>query len=321
MIEYLLFAVGFALILNGADVLVDGSSMLAKKIGIPDLVVGLTLVAFGTSMPEFVINLFANHQGSTQIAIGNIIGANILDILVVLGVSTLIYPLAVSKDTGLKEILLSLLSALLLGILVNDQLINSHETPMLDRSDGMILLFSFIIFLLVVVGIAKVEHHHRCGVSSEIESGFLKIFLMVLVGFIFLSIGARWVVNGAVYMATALGVSQSLIALTIVSLGTTMPEMTASTVAAFKKRPGIAVGNVIGSTIFNTFFILGVSSLLNPIPYNTVNNFDIGMLILANIILIAAVFLGNRGFKLERWEGVAFILAYLIYLAFLIVRR
>ena len=318
MLPYLLFVVGFVLLIKGADLLVDGSSSVARRFHVSDLVIGLTVVAFGTSTPELFVNLIASIKGDTDIAIGNVLGSNICNIFLILGVSSIIYPLSVTKGTVWKEIPLSLLAALLLGILANDQVIDKSTSSTLTRIDGLVFLSFFIIFLYYSFSIAKsiegMEEH-----VSEIQLGLGKSVLFIISGLIALSVGGKWIVDGAVYMARSFGMSRSLIGLTIVAVGTSLPELATSAVAAYKKNVEIAVGNVVGSNIFNIFFVLGISSVIKPLPFQTKNNIDIVMVIFASLLLFFSMFTGKKRL-LDRWEGIVFVFLYAGYLTFLIIQ-
>ncbi|MFH0838319.1 MAG: calcium/sodium antiporter [Patescibacteria group bacterium] len=315
MLVYFLFAAGFVLLIKGADLLVDGSASIAKKLKISSIVIGLTIVAFGTSAPEFIVNIFASVQGNTEIAIGNIVGSNIANILLILGISSIIYPLATKKNTVWKEIPLSLLAAILLGVLVNDSRIDGGSFSGLTRIDGIVLLSFFIIFLYYTFGISKVT-----GESDEIEIkplSYLRASLYIVFGLIGLVIGGKWIVDGAVNIATFFNVSQSLIGLTIVAIGTSLPELATSAMAAHKKQTDIAVGNIVGSNIFNIFWILGFSALIRPLPFSVGSGADILMVIFASLVLFLTMFMGRKH-TIERWEGILMILLYFGYIAYLI---
>ena len=315
-LDFILMLMGFVLVIKGADLLVDGATALARKLSVSDLMVGLTIVAFGTSLPELSVNVFASLKGSTDIAIGNVLGSNIANIFLILGISGIIYPLVVTKGTVWKEIPLSLLAAVLLGILTNDRLIDNAEGSILTRIDGLVFLSFFVVFLYYSFGIAKHLEVSEAFVPGKKHS-FKKISVMVAAGLLVLILGGKFVVDGAVGLAIALGISQSLIGLTIVAVGTSLPELATSAVAAYKKNPEIALGNVVGSNIFNIFFILGVSSLIRPLPFTSESNFDIGALILANVLLFVFMFTGKRR-KLDRWEAGLFLVIYAAYIFFVI---
>jgi len=318
MLTYILFIVGFMLLIKGADLLVDGASSIAKKLKISAIVIGLTIVAFGTSMPELIVNIFASVGGNTDIAIGNILGSNIANILLILGISAIIYPLATKKNTVWKEIPLSLLAAILLGVMANDMLIDGAGFSGLTRIDGIILIAFFIIFLYYTFGIAKVS-----GEASDTgikQFGYLKSAVYIICGLAGLAIGGKWIVDGAVKIAELFNVSQSLIGLTIVAVGTSLPELATSAIAAYKKQTDIAIGNVVGSNIFNIFWILGVSSIIRPLPFNANSAVDILMTVFASLILFVIMFIGKKH-TVERWQGALMVMIYIGYVGFLIINQ
>lgn len=315
MPTYILFVIGFILLIKGADLLVDGSASIAKKLKISTIVIGLTIVAFGTSTPEFIVNIFASAKGNTEIAIGNILGSNIANILLILGISSIIYPLVTKKNTVWKEIPLSLLAAVLVGVLVNDTLIDGGIFSGLTRIDGIVLLAFFIIFLYYTFGISKVSEE-ATDINIK-QLSYLKSSLFIIGGFIGLILGGKWIVDGAVKIAELFNVSQSLIGLTIVAVGTSLPELATSAVAAYKKQTDIAIGNVVGSNIFNIFWILGFSALIRPLPFSRNSDLDIAMTVLASLILFIIMFVGKKH-TIERWQGILMLLIYIGYIAFLI---
>ncbi|MBN1973409.1 MAG: calcium/sodium antiporter [Sedimentisphaerales bacterium] len=319
MITYILLIVGFALLIKGADFLVKGASSIARIFKVSDLIVGLTIVAFGTSMPELVVNIFASSKGNSDIAIGNIVGSNIFNILIILGISSVIFPLVVTKRTVWIEIPLTLFAALILGLLANDYIFTKSGFRGLTRIDGLILLFIFAGFLYYVFLIARKKEKSPDTTSEDAQFTLTKSILFVAIGFAGLFIGAKFVVDNAIVLAAKLGVSQSLIALTIVAAGTSLPELATSAIAAYKKNSDIAVGNIVGSNIFNIFFILGISASIKPISLQPKSNIDIGVAVLASLILFIVMFSGKKHI-LDRWEGVIFLLIYVIYTVFLIMQ-
>ncbi len=319
MLTYILFFVGFVLLIKGADYLVQGASSVAKKFGISALVIGLTIVAFGTSAPELVVNLLASINGNTEIAIGNVLGSNIVNILLILGVAAIIYPISVGRGTTYKEIPFALLAVVVLGFLANDILIDGESTSILSRIDGLILILFFAIFLYYIFGIAKNDGEGSSEEEVVVEYSSGRSFLMIVAGLFGLVVGGKWIVDGAVTFASSLGVSEALIGLTIVAVGTSLPELATSAVAAYRKNSDIAIGNVVGSNIFNVFWILGVSAIIRPLPFSEALTFDLLVTIIVTILLFVAVLVGNR-FKFERWQGVLFILLYVVYVTYIIVR-
>jgi len=318
MLTYVLFIIGFVILIKGADLLVDGAASVAKKFNISSIVIGLTIVAFGTSAPEFIVNIFASVKGNSEIAIGNILGSNIANIFLILGVAAVIHPIVAKENTAWKEIPLSLLAAILIGVLANDVLIDGGTFSGLTRIDGIVLLSFFIIFMYYTFGISKVTGDEENIEIKLLSSGKAAIF--ILGGLTGLIVGGKWIVDGAVKIAELFDVSQSLIGLTVVAIGTSLPELATSAVAAYKKQADIAIGNVIGSNIFNTFWILGVSAVIRPLPFLRDSNPDILMSIFASALLFAILFIGKRHI-VERWQGYLMIAIYIGYIVFLVNTR
>lgn len=290
---YVLLIIGFVFLIKGADLLVDGASSVARKLQISNLVIGLTIVALGTSAPELFVNLYASMQGTTDIAIGNIIGSNIVNMLFILGIAAVIYPLTVSKGTIWKEIPLSLLAALLVFVMANDVLFDGVSANILTRIDGIVLISFFIIFLYYTFGIAKAQGDTEKADTTITHSGW-KSTGMILLGLVGLVLGGHWIVGSATTIAVSLGLSQALIGLTIVAIGTSLPELATSAVAAYKKNSDIAVGNVVGSNIFNIFWILGLSATIRPLSFTSTLNFDVLVAIGAALILFVSMFIWKR---------------------------
>jgi cation:H+ antiporter len=316
MLTYVLFIIGFVFLFKGANFLVDGSASIAKKLKISSIVIGLTIVAFGTSMPELIVNIFASINGNTEIAIGNILGSNIANIFLILGISAIIFPLTTKKNTVWKEIPFSLLAALVLAFLVNDIVIDGASFSALTRIDGLILISFFIIFLYYTFGIAKVSSDDMSQADIQ-EFNYTKSILFIILGLIGLILGGRWIVNGAIKIAQIFNLSESLIGLTVVAIGTSLPELATSAVAAYKKQTDIAIGNIVGSNIFNILWILGISSLIRPLPFNASSDLDIFMTIFASLLLFMVMFIGKKHI-IQRWQGVLMILVYIVYVFVLI---
>jgi cation:H+ antiporter len=317
MLTYILFVVGFAALIKGADFLVDGATAIAERFSVPAIVIGLTIVAFGTSMPELFVNIFAAWNGTPDIAIGNIIGSNIANILVILGVSALIGTLTVKSNTTWKEVPLSILALVVVACMANDTIIDGATSNMLSRIDGLVLISFFTIFLYYTFSLAKSE-----GVTSEThihKRGMAQSVGMVIGGLGLLVIGGRWIVDGATTIATLLGMSEALIGLTVVAIGTSLPELATSAVAAYKGQSDIAIGNVAGSNIFNVFWILGISAIISPLPFNVQMNFDLLVGIGASVLLFIAIFLFRSG-TLGKREGATFVALYIAYTVLLVMR-
>ena len=318
MLTYALFIIGFVFLVKGADLLVDGSASIAKKLNVPSIVIGLTIVAFGTSTPELIVNIIASAKGNTEIAIGNIIGSNIFNILFILGISAAICPLTTKKNTVWKEIPLGLLAAILLAIMANDGRIEGGSFSGLSRIDGIILIAFFIIFLYYTFGIAKATGESDGGQAKILNYTVSSAYIVI--GLLGLVIGGKWIVDGAVKIAQSFGVSESLVGLTIVAAGTSLPELATSAVAAYKKQMDIAIGNVVGSNIFNIFWVLGVSSIIRPLPFSASSDIDNFMNIFASAILFAIMFIGKKHI-VERWQGILMLLIYVGYVVFLVLNK
>ncbi len=318
MIRVLLMIAGFALLYKGADWLVRGSSALARRMRVSDLVVGLTVVAMGTSAPELFVSVVGSIEGTSEIVIGNIVGSCVINVFVILGIACLFMPLTVKKGTVWREIPFTVLAVLALGFLVNDRFIGNGDVSVLSRLDGIVLLIFFVAFMYYVFSIAR-GREEVIGQVNPPGWGLGTSVAAVVVGLAVLILGSKWVVDGAVFVASLLGVSETFIGLTIVAFGTSLPELATSVVAAYRKNPEIAVGNIVGSNIFNICLILGLSSAIRPLPFRPSSNIDIGMALLGSLFLFAFMFTGRRH-RLDRWEGVMFLVIYAAYLAFLIVR-
>jgi len=309
---YVAMMIGFVAVIKGAGLLVSGASRIAKRLNVSDLVIGLTVVSFGTSVPEFSVNVFSTAIGNTEIAVSNILGSNIANILLILGISSVIFPLSITKGTVWKEVPLSLLATILVGIMANDYLIDRRSPSALTRIDGLVLMSFFLVFVSYVLGMAQ-EVRGLDRYSLEQRYPLRKALFMLVAGLLCLIVGSKWAVDGAVQLAGALGVSESLIGLTVVAVGTSLPELATSAVAAYRKNPEIAVGNVVGSNIFNVFFILGASSIIRPLPFQPRDNADVGAVIVASILLFLCAFTGKRR-VIDRWEGAVFLALYTGYI-------
>ncbi|MBN2746877.1 MAG: calcium/sodium antiporter [Bacteroidales bacterium] len=311
----LLLIVGFALLIKGADWMVSGSSELARKNKISDLAIGLTIVAFGTSAPEMVVNVVAAIQGHSDIVFGNIIGSNNFNLFIILGISGVITPLVVQSSTVWKEIPFSFVGAIVLLVLVNETFFG--HTNMLSKMDAGFLLLLFVGFLYYVYHQLRVDPHVVPEVSIKGYSN-LKIWMLILIGIGGLVLGGNLVVNNAVIIAKALGMSEKTIGLTIVAMGTSLPELATSVMAAFRKNNDIAIGNVIGSNIFNILLVLPIAALFHPLQFNLTFNTDLYLLAFGTILLFTAMFTGGKK-KLDRWEAAVMLIFYVGYTSWLVV--
>lgn len=311
----LLFA-GFFPLIYGANLLVDNASSLAKRFNIPNIVIGLTIVAFGTSAPELVVNIFAAVEKNPDIVMGNVIGSNIFNVGMILAISAIIYPLAVKKTTTWIEVPLAFLAGVVVFILASDQLIDKASSSVVTRSDGLLLLLFFLIFLAYnYMLMLKGDYTEETTVKNVAP---WKATLLLIAGLALLVAGGRMIVYGAVQVASSLGISQRIIALTIVSAGTSLPELATSIVAARKKNTDIAVGNIVGSNIFNIFLILGASAVIYPVTVASTAIVDMGMNLLLGLLVFLFIFTG-KGRKLEKGEGIVMLILYLGYLIYLIM--
>jgi cation:H+ antiporter len=319
MIVPILFLIlGLAILILGGDTFVKGSASIAGKLKISPIVIGLTVVSFGTSAPELVVNLFSAAGGVPDLAIGNILGSNIANILLVLGIAAIIRPLKVQGGTTWKEIPFGLLSIIIFFFLANDIWFGGAEQNMLTRGDGLVLLSVFIIFMVYTYGLTKVE-----GEKDDVETyNWFRSLAYIIGGIAALVIGGKMIVDNATVIALSLGLSELFIGLTIAAIGTSLPELATSAIAAYKGHVDIAVGNVVGSNIFNVLLVLGVTSTAIPIPVNTAANFDIVMAILAAILLFGFMLRGGKFHRhsLRKWEGVFFVLLYVSYITFISFR-
>jgi cation:H+ antiporter len=317
MIDALLLVAGLALLLKGADFLVEGASEVAERLGISQLVIGLTVVAFGTSMPEVVVTLLSGVQGHPDLAIGNILGSNIANILLVLGIAAIIRPLPVNDSTVVSEIPFSLTAALLVGFLANAALFSGQAELSISHSDGAILLFFFFLFGIYIYNITR--SHIPTSERRAAGKPMLIPIVKLVGGLTALWLGGHWVVESAIEIARHIGISDSLIGLTIVAIGTSLPELMASAVAAYRNQPDIAVGNVVGSNIFNLLWVLGIASLVTELPFEVVSNADLVMVIVASTLLLLAL-VTSRATCVLRVHGFIFVSTYGAYLYYLIQR-
>lgn len=315
IIQILLVVVGFICLIFGANWLVDGASALAKKYKVSDLAIGLTIVAFGTSAPELVVNIIGSSKGYSDIVLGNIIGSNNFNLFIILGISGLIIPITVQSSTAWKEIPISLFAAVVILFFIND--FKFSGPSYLSRAEGFIMLALFFLFLFYVYNQMKSEPKAQ---TVYVHKSTLKIWGLILIGLSGLVIGGQFVVLNAVSIANSLGVSEKIIGLTIVAAGTSLPELLTSIVAASKKNSDIAIGNVVGSNIFNLLLILSISSIIKPVEYNPKFNTDLLILIGGTIFLIIAMLTGKRK-KLDRWEAGILFGFYLFYTVYLIMRE
>ncbi|MCW5911344.1 MAG: calcium/sodium antiporter [Cyclobacteriaceae bacterium] len=312
---YLLFALGFVFLIKGADLLVAGASAIGRRFRISEMVIGLTIVSFGTSLPELLVTIMSSLDGRAELGLGNVLGSNIANVLIILGIAAIIRPLPIPRDTYFIEIPFSVLAALLLGFLANANIFHTGPSA-IGRYEGGIILYFFFLFMIYIFSIAR---NKKETTEPAITQPLLKSVIFIGLGITGLYFGGGWVVNGATEIARLFGVSESVIGLTIVAIGTSLPELVTSAVAAYKNNTDMAVGNAIGSNIFNILWIIGFTSVLTPIPFSDHSNQDILMVLISTSALIMAVLIGKRP-AISRWEGLIFLVIYSVYLYTLIQR-
>jgi cation:H+ antiporter len=316
--DYLLLAFGLGLLVKGADFFVEGSSSIAKLLKIPPILIGLTIVAFGTSSPEAAVSISAAIKGNGSIALGNVIGSNIFNVSLIVGVTAIIYPLKVQRQTIKKEIPLALLASIMLFVVISDVFLQEFNENTLTRSDGLVLLGFFSIFLYYVYELAT--HSREKNSENDVKSHLStpKSIAYTVGGLVGIIFGGNFVVNSSINIALSLGMSQTLVGLTIVAVGTSLPELITSITAARKKESEIALGNIVGSNIFNILFILGASSIISPLNVDPKVFFDAFVAIFITLIL----FIFSASHKtISKSEGLMLLVTYIGYMVFIILRN
>ncbi|GAB4231566.1 MAG: calcium/sodium antiporter [Ekhidna sp.] len=310
--------------IKGADYLVNGASSLAKRFNVSDIAIGLTVVAMGTSAPELVVNIISGSvqdgdSGANEVVFGNIIGSNIFNIFLILGVSSIIYPLTVERNALWKEVPYSLLATFIFFILVNDVLFFDAERSGLDTKDGIILLIMFALFLIYIF--MNLSRNPEAEVDDIEMYGNLKTTVMIVVGIFGLVFGGNLIVDNAVTIAKFFDVSDKMIGLTILAAGTSLPELATSAVAAYQKKSDLAVGNIVGSNIFNLLLVLGATSIVHsPLVFTPSLNTDLYIVMLGTFMLFIFMFTLNK-YKLDRAEGVVYLIGFVAYSYYLFVRE
>jgi len=315
--DALVLLLGLIVLIKSADFLVVGASAVAGRLGISSLVIGLTIVSFGTSMPEMLVTFVSGMRHNADLAIANVIGSNIANVLLILGVAAIVRPLTVRDSTVVSEIPFSLTAALLVGFLANAALFSSIPELSISKLDGGILLFFFALFMLYVY---KISREKETGFEKpDIDLGTLRASVYIVAGIVGLYFAGGWVVDGAVGIAGQVGVDDALIGLTIVAIGTSSPELVASAVAAYRRQSDIAVGNVVGSNIFNLLWVLGLTSSVVELPFEIISNTDLVMVIASSTLIIVALAIGRNN-TIARLHGVLFVSLYAAYLVYVIGR-
>ena len=320
MLTYILFAVGFIVLIYGAQKLVEGAASLGFRLGLSQIVVGMTIVALGTSLPELFINIFASIRGNTELVIGNVLGSNIANTFLIVGVAAFIYSIEVSKKTASVMIPGSIFAAAVLWALANDSYFGRDKQE-ISVADGVILLLFFAGFLYYTL--FRPDKSDKDNPDLEIRE--ISVWLSVsyiIAGGVGLYFGGDWIVKGAEQISLDLGVSQSVIGLTLIAGATSLPELVTSIIAATKKNSAIAIGNAVGSNIFNIFFVLGISAVIRPIPFNNSFNFELGMVIASGLLLWVFVkWTGKKDNLINKVEGVVLIVAYILFIIYSITNQ
>lgn len=319
------FLFGFAVLIKGADIFVEGSAGMARRLRIPDFFIGVTLVALGTSLPELMVSLIAGFSNSSQLVIGNVIGSNIANIALILGICGLIKNIKIQPDTLIKrDIPFIILSGVVLFILGFDQIFQNHGVSYnrLTMGDGLILLSFFIIFLFYIFGNLKSSQSLEAKIQEKekvhAKENVFQLLMKIVGGLVAVIGGGKLVVDTALEMANLLGVSQSVIGLTIVAIGTSLPEAVTTIVAVLKKKEEIAMGNIIGSNTLNVFFILGIVATVTPLELSTSMMIDMLIMIIISIVLFI---IGYFRKAVEKYSGISLLISYSAYLLFIILRK
>lgn len=323
IIDIVWLIVGLVLILTGANFLTDGASAVAKKFGLTDLVIGLTVVAFGTSAPELVISVMASADGNPELAVGNVIGSNIFNILAIIGITAMVRPIAIKKSVMTIEIPMVLLSSVIILILGSSVILDHTQANIISRVEGLLLLIFFLLFMRYTFATARntpdAGSDPQAADTNKLKNiKMWQAIVFIIGGLAALIWGGNKFVQGASAIASGLGVSEAVIGLTIVAIGTSLPELATSIVAALKNEPGLAIGNVIGSNIFNIFMVLGTAAVVKPLPFGNINYVDLWVLTGASLMfMIFGWFFKKR--IITRAEGTIMAICYILYMSWLVI--
>lgn len=317
VIQYLTFGLGFVILILGANYLVDGAASLGRKLKLSSLIIGFTIVAAGTSLPELIINIFASLRNQTDLAIANVVGSNTMNTLLVIGVAALIYPIVPNRRTLYTFLPISLLSALLLAFFAWSSFSSESSLSIISHTEGIILLLLFVGFLVFSWFFSK--SNNSDDVEEIKEFTVLRSCLMIIGGMVGLYFGGIWVIDGVSYLFEIYELSQAVVGIAIVAVVTSLPELVTSLIAALRKNSGIALGNALGSNIINVFLVLGVSSVITPLVYNRALNYDVTLMATSNLAVFFFVIVG-KGNQINRLEGVLMMIFYFIYFGLMIWR-
>ncbi|WP_156289533.1 calcium/sodium antiporter [Oceanobacillus salinisoli] len=316
---YLLLLIGFALLIKGADYFVEGASKIAHTLRISPMLIGLTIVAFGTSAPEASVSFIAAFEGNSDVTIGNVVGSNIFNVTFILGATALVFPLVVQSDTIRKEIPFALLGSVSLLLLISDIQLQYSDINLITRTEGILLLLFFSVFLYYVFEMAR---NNRSKIEENPtdtgNTSWVKNIVFTIGGLAAIVFGGNLVVENSTQIALSLGMSETLVGLTIVAVGTSLPELVTSITAAFKKQTEIALGNIVGSNIFNIFFILGASATIHPLAVDSKIFLDMWLMIFVTFLLLIV---SRTHHRVSKIEGAILAIIYIIYLAFIIFRN
>ncbi|MDO5780599.1 MAG: calcium/sodium antiporter [Clostridium sp.] len=325
--SYIFLIVGFFLLIKGADIFVSGASNISKKLGIPSVIVGLTIVSLGTSAPELAVSAISSLEGSNEIAVGNVLGSNLFNTLMVLGVTTIIMALTIKKSEVKRDFSINILVTLLLLLLTFTNLLDGRDNY-ISRLDGIVLLIgciSYITYLILSVKKGKASSEsvqEELALESTNEISVFKSIFKLVIGVVGIVIGGQIVVDSATSIATSLGMSEKLVGLTIVAIGTSLPELVTSVVAAIKGEEDIALGNILGSNIFNILLIIGLSSAISPIAVSSNLIFDFVFLIVVTLIIGIMILVNKSDEKrFDKKEGIILVVLYAIYMIYIIIRN
>ncbi|WP_025784687.1 calcium/sodium antiporter [Sporosarcina sp. D27] len=315
---YFLLIVGFTLLIKGAGYFVDGSSNIARLLQVPPILIGLTIVAFGTSSPEATVSIIAALEGTADVAVGNVVGSNIFNITLVVGVAAILYPLKVESETIRKEIPFTLLASVAMLILMSDIALQGFSSNMISRGDGFIFLLFLSIFMYYVIEIGLKSRKNAMNEPVPDNISWGKNIIITILGLAAIIFGGDLVVDNGTKIAYSLGMSETLVGLTIIAIGTSLPELVTSITAALKKESEIALGNIVGSNIFNILFVLGTSSIISPLAVNDKVLIDVVFMIVLTVVLLI---FSRTGFKIGKREGMVLVAVYIIYLVYIILRN